>query len=159
MNCAHENCSLPTSGKSKYCREHKAAARLAWVSMVRSESMKRAQRDSEYITLYEKADAAGKAAAVACVPNPMVVCQGDAIVEVVNDGVCGFAWVTVRPGNSSFALWLKKNMGARRAYYGGMELWVSSYGQSMARKEAYAQAFANVLREAGINAYAGSRMD
>jgi hypothetical protein len=123
-------------------------------------------RDSNYHTLYNKADEAGRAAAVDCVPVPMTVCEGSLfsnvpgrVIEVVNDGACGFAWVIVRPGNSSFALWLKKNKGASKSYYGGMEVWIRGYGQSMTRKEAYASAFAQVLREAGINAHAGSRMD
>jgi hypothetical protein len=127
--------------------------------------------------LYKRADAAGKAAADAARPTPMIVYEpGDPVksllgqddgglaearkvYEPVMDGVCGFAWVTVRPGNSSFARWLKANADARPAYRGGMELWVHDYNQSMTRKEAYAQAFADVLREAGVTAYAGSRMD
>jgi alpha-beta hydrolase superfamily lysophospholipase len=73
--------------------------------------------------------------------------------------VCGFAWVTLRPANSSFAIWAKKNRDWKPAYGGGMQLWVSAYNQSMKRKEAYATAFANVLYASGIKAYAGSRMD
>ena len=41
----------------------------------------------------------------------------------------------------------------------GLSVWVSEGGQSMERKEAYARAYADVLRAAGIEAYAGSRMD
>lgn len=124
---------------------------------------------TEARNLYREADEAGRKAAEAAVPTPMVVVQREnpfddssAIVKEyapVMGGVCGFAWVTVRPANSSFALWLKKNQGARTGYYGGMELWVSGYGQSMQRKEAYAKAFAQVLRDNGLDASAGSRMD
>jgi hypothetical protein len=78
---------------------------------------------------------------------------------VVPDGVCGFAWVKVRPGNCSFALWLKKHKGGRTDYYGGIVLWVSAYNQSMEKKLAYARAFAGVVKEAGVDAYADYRLD
>jgi hypothetical protein len=79
---------------------------------------------------------------------------------VVPGGVCGFAWISVRPGNSKFANWLKKNeLGRRDSYEGGVKVWVSEFGQSMELKEAYAYAFAAVLQEEGLRAYAGSRMD
>ena len=34
MECARDNCSLQTAGKSKYCRTHKREARAAWKEMV-----------------------------------------------------------------------------------------------------------------------------
>lgn len=124
---------------------------------------------TELRALHEKADAAGKEAAAAKVPEPMHVVQranplddSSPVVkryEPVMGGVCGFAWVTVRPGNSRFANWLKKNKGARRGYYGGTELWISGYQQSYERKMAYATAYADVLREVGIEAYPGGRLD
>jgi hypothetical protein len=77
----------------------------------------------------------------------------------IADGVCGFAWITVKPGNCGFAKYLVKKGAARRAYGGGVSVWVSAFNQSMAKKEAYARAFAEVLANAGIRAYAESRMD
>lgn len=128
-----------------------------------------AQSTLSHAQLFDLADLAGRDAAEAAVPTPMIVVQranplddNSPIVkqyEPVMGGVCGFAWVVVRPGTSAFARWIKANKGARKHYYGGMELWVSRYGQSMERKEAYAQAFAKVLRDHGVDAYAGSRMD
>lgn len=110
--------------------------------------------------LFNMADNAGRAAAEACVPTPMIVCDGSYTYAPILDGVCGFAWVNIKPGTSKFARWLTKNNLARRdSYYGGVTVWISGYGQSMARKEAYAHAFANVLRENGIQAIAMSRMD
>lgn len=126
---------------------------------------------TEFSTLYAKADAAGIAAAKAMTPTPMVVGQAKSFfsneidytkpVEIVNDGVCGFAWINLKPGNSPFANWLKKNKLARKdEYYGGVTIWVSDYNQSMERKSAYAGAFARVLNEAGYKrAYSMSRMD
>ena len=44
-------------------------------------------------------------------------------------------------------------------YYGGWYVSVREFGQSMTRKEAYAEAFAKVLTEEGMSCYVDSRMD
>jgi hypothetical protein len=90
----------------------------------------------------------------------------------VPDGVCGFAWIKIRPATQAFAKWIKKekdvatvllqnavNVPKGAAYDGGIDLWVSAFGQSMERKEQYAAAFAEVLRSHGIKCSMGSRMD
>lgn len=126
-------------------------------------------KKSEMRSLYYRALAAAKAAGENAVPAPMVVSEADGLSDrpkpggkswYVADGVCGFAWVNVKPGNSRFANWLKKNGFARRdSYYGGVSVWISDFGQSYTRKDAAAQAMANVLSEAGIKAYSMSRLD
>ena len=101
-------------------------------------------------------------------PTPMVVgmaanLTGNEIVpgtrEVINEGVCGFAWVNIKPATSSFAKWLKSKDLARKSYYGGIDIWCREFNQSMERKEAWAEAFCEVLNEHGIKAYPMSRMD
>lgn len=119
---------------------------------------------ANFQAVYAKAVAAGMAAGNGMTPTPMVVVGGvpgeQQKAWYVSEGACGFAWVNVRPGTSSFAKWLRKSGYARPAYEGGMQIWVREFNQSMARKEAYATAMAEVFRnELGINAYAGSRMD
>lgn len=119
--------------------------------------------------LFEKADAAGKAAADAMTPVPMVVGTpttmfGNDIDQTkptyfVADGVCGFAWVNVKPANCAFAKYLTQIGKARPAYRGGVDMNVRDYNQGMQRKAAYAKAFANVLQAAGVRAYAYERMD
>jgi hypothetical protein len=120
--------------------------------------------------LYEKAKAAGMAAGEAAKPVMMVVRGEDILIngEPISpgkvwyepEGACGFAWVKVRPGNSSFAKWLKAEGIVRgKAYSGGVDIWIGEFNQSMARKAACAGAMARVLSEAGIKAYADSRMD
>jgi hypothetical protein len=125
-------------------------------------------QNAQFADLYAKAEAAGMAALVACKPRPMVVQRhvsefddNSPVAEqwFVPDGVCGFAWVKVRPATSTFARWLKEHKGWEKAYHGGIDMWVHHGDQSMARKEAYANAFAAVLQAAGINAIAGSRID
>lgn len=65
----------------------------------------------------------------------------------------------IKPARGKFVQWLKANGKGHKSYYGGYDVWVGEFGQSMTRKEAYASAFTKVLREAGISAYAQSRMD
>jgi hypothetical protein len=123
---------------------------------------------SDFSVLHQEAHEAGAAAAAACVPAPMVVGSPSSIfggdidpskpVYYVADGPCGFAWVKFK-GNVPFGRWAKKAGIARSAYGGGLQLWVSGYGQSVAKKEAYAQAYARALRAAGVDAYAESRLD
>jgi hypothetical protein len=116
----------------------------------------------DYGSLYETAKAAGMAAGYGAAPTPMIVTGGvpgqKPERHYVSEGVCGFAWITIK-GNTSFGRWAKKTGLARAAYPKGLSFWVSAFGQSMDRKEAYARAFAKVLNEHGITAYAGSRMD
>jgi hypothetical protein len=124
----------------------------------------------DFRALFDKAYEAGLAAGKAAIPATMVVGSpstplGNDIdpskpVYFVNEGCCGFAWVNVSPGNCRFANWLKKNGLARKAYGGGVDIWCREFGQSMTRKEAWADAFADVCRDAGVpRCYAGSRMD
>lgn len=125
--------------------------------------------EAQLAEAFEKANAAGIAAAEACRPTPMVVQRhANALYDdspvvqewYVPTGVCGFAWITIHRGTSRLANYAKKHHGAQRAYYGGVEIWVSKYGQSMETKEAYAYNFAKVLaEETGDEVYAGSRMD
>lgn len=128
---------------------------------------------AKYVSLYKVAKEAGAAAGRGAAPVPMVVGSGKSLFSseldpskpmyYVSEGVCGFAWVTVRPGNSKFANWLKKRGYAKPAYGGGVSIWISDYNQSMDRKEAHAYAMAKVLREGladeRVSVYAGSRMD
>lgn len=166
--CATEGCDARATGKSKYCWVHRKVARAAWKARVTEEQEARNARYREYFAWWAEADAAGRAAADACKPTPMVVEQHanplDDRSEVkqswyVADGVCGFAWVTFHPGGSSFARWACKVKDCRSAYHGGVQHWVSDYGQSMQRKEAYARAFARAIAAHGVTAYPGSRMD
>jgi hypothetical protein len=77
----------------------------------------------------------------------------------VSDGACGFAWVVIRPGNSSLARQAVKLGIGRSAYGGGVSIWVDAHGQSAQRKAGHARAYAAVLREYGVNASSESRLD
>ena len=91
---------------------------------------------------------------------------------------CGFAWVIVRPARGPFITWCKAQAKDLRnscfpdvrhsainygdnAHGGGWQFWSPGdyMGQIVDVKMAGAEAFAKVLREAGLEAHAGSRLD
>ena len=124
------------------------------------ESKARATRNAGFQELAQRAYEAGIKAGTECRPVPMTVInelRGE--LWRIDDGACGFAWVTVRPANCAFAIWAKKTGLMRSAYGGGVQYWVGEFGQSEERKSAFAGAYARVLCEAGINATSGSRLD
>jgi len=76
---------------------------------------------------------------------------------------CGFAWVdvSVERTNSKEAK-LLESIGFKKSYRAKtMTMWdpAQHRGQSMDCKEVGAQAYAEVLRQAGFKAYMGSRAD
>ena len=78
-----------------------------------------ALKDAYFSDLWARAKRAGLAAGNAITPRPMVV--GTPTTPFGNDidmtkpqyyiseGLCGFAWVNIKPGNSRFANWLKRH--------------------------------------------------
>lgn len=124
---------------------------------------------AEFQAVFDEARREGLAAGVQAAPQPMMVVEhsnplDDASAPKrawhVPEGACGFAWVNIRPGTSPFARWLVKNGHARKAYYGGVEIWIREHGQSVERKEAHAHKMAAIFRDKlGVNAGAGSRLD
>jgi hypothetical protein len=137
---------------------------------IAAEKKERLERYANFEAVYNEANRAGFAAGEAIKPRAMIVTSRSNPLDDSSpvekawhepEGVCGFAWVKVVPGNCSFAKWLVKNKIVRgRAYAGGVDIWVSAHNQSMERKEAHARKMAEVLREKlGIKCYAESRMD
>lgn len=113
----------------------------------------------DYQTIYNEAREKGLEAGKKAMPVPMVVKSGNYEYPPVMDGVCGFAWVNI-DGRSGFAKWLKKKGIVRnRSYYGGFDIWIGEFNQSMTRKEAMASAMAEVFKSYRIKAYSMSRMD
>ena len=119
--------------------------------------------------LLEKAHLMGMDAGRSVGVNPMVVgtpteLMGNEIdyskkTYVVEGGVCGFAGVVIKPARGKFVSYLKSIGMGNKHYYGGWYVSVREFGQSLARKEAYADAFADVLKEVGMRVYVDSRMD
>lgn len=168
MKC--KNCDKDTVGKSKYCAEHREIAAAKFREMIKEQNAEKAEREARFEKIYAEAIDAGMEAAVNCVPEPMYVVEhaipfddNSPIVKEyapVMEGVCGFGWINIKPGNSAFANFLKKRGLARSdSYYGGVTIWVSAFGTSYERKMAYANAFAKVLRKHEIKAYAMGKVD
>jgi hypothetical protein len=118
--------------------------------------------------IYSEAHYKGNVAVQMTTVTPMVVQQRENPLNddsqlvrqyIVNDGVCGFASVTVKPANCKFAKFLVANGLGRKSFNGGVSMSVRDFNQSLTKKEAYAYAFASVLNEHGIKAFVDSRMD
>ena len=77
----------------------------------------------------------------------------------VEGGACGFAGVVIKPARGKFVSYLKSIGIGNKHYYGGYYVSVREFGQSLARKEAYAEAYAKILSEEGMSCYVDSRMD
>ena len=123
--------------------------------------------------LYRAAHEAGQVAADAAVPTPMLV--GTAVglsdiidetkpVYVVRGGLCGFAYIIVRPARGGFVNWMRDNGIGYKHYYGGWTiparpLTPPDLSQSVEIKEKYARAFAGVLRDHGINCTVETMLD
>lgn len=129
-----------------------------------------------YKAICDKANAAGEAAVEKLQVVPMIVGQETGFMSgkidynkptyYVEDGVCGFSWVDVYPqhkGTTKLGKEERKvleSVGFQKSYESKRYYkWVSAYNQSMQKKEAYAQAYAMVLRENGVKAYHGSKLD
>lgn len=127
-----------------------------------------AKPKQDWLVIYREAEQKGHEAVSRFEPTPMVVNQHASVIDdnspivrqyVVNDGVCGFATIIIKPATCSFAKWLKKNNLGRVSYYGGIAINVHQFNQSYERKMKYADAFAAVLQSHGITAYADGRLD
>ena len=124
----------------------------------------KAEKNTEFIAIYYEAYAAGMKAGQEAIPTPMVV-SGGVPGEVeknyyISEGMCGFAWVTIRPSYGKFASWLKAmGYGSYSAYDRAVLIWCHEFNQSVTRKEAFAEAFADVLTKHDIPCSSHSRLD
>jgi len=125
---------------------------------IAAEKAERVNRYAKYQETIDKAYKAGIEAGKNARPIPMYVIDQGIPIDRIDDGACGFAWIAF-PGNTSFGKWAKKQGLARSHYPSGLCIWVSEFGQSVDRKDAFAGAYAKVLKDNGIDAYAGSRLD
>jgi hypothetical protein len=117
------------------------------------------EHDKKLLRLaFQMAHVKGMEAVRGMTPTPMVV--GSPSTPFGNDvdpskptyfvegGVCGFAWVNIRPATSAVAKFAESELGWRyNDYDRAMQKWIGEFGQSMQRKEAYADAFATELSD------------
>ena len=119
--------------------------------------------------LLERAHLMGMDAGRDSTPTPMIVGSPSTLfgsdidyskkTYFVEGGACGFAGVVIKPARGKFVSYLKSLGMGYKHYYGGYYVPVREFGQSLARKEAYAEAYAKVLSEEGMRCYVDSRMD
>lgn len=120
----------------------------------------RTKRGVDFLDVHTAAHRAGMEAGQAARPDPMVVIDPSVRRYSVPDGPCGFAWVRF-PNRGKFAQWaLASGLAKKSIVHPGLIIRVHEFGQSIDRKEAYAQAYAESLHAAlGIDATYGSRLD
>ena len=160
--CKSDGCGKIRVLGSGYCKEHKRVARQKFYERISEAKAEKKAREEHYSYFWEQAHTEAMNAALAHTPTPMVVeshvnqmDDGSPVDQrwFVGEGMCGFAWVNVKPGNHSFANWLKAHgLGKRDSYYGGVTIWVSDFNQSVERKEKYARTLANHLNRAFLGA-------
>lgn len=131
----------------------------------------KAMKRQTFVHIWERANAAGMEAGKNAIPTPMTVVSGvpggEQRADYISEGPCGFAWVNMKPGTNRFAKWLvDMEIASKDSYYGGVTIWCSGFGQSIARKTAWAEAVAKSLREyeaqryiESDRIYAQSRLD
>jgi hypothetical protein len=119
--------------------------------------MSKASDDLNKKIYFEALEAGMAAGSAPLAIEPMVLSDGKTTYFVA-DGVCGFGWVHFS-GGTSFGKWAKKLGFARSDYPTGLAISSKLMTQSMARNEAFADAFAKVLNANGIPATSRSRID
>jgi hypothetical protein len=87
--------------------------------------------------------------------------EADFIARHGEMAYCGFAWVKVNEKASTRLGRALKTVGFKKSYSGGLDFWNpgGSFTQSMDVKEAGASAYAEILKQHGIEAYMQSRAD
>ena len=141
--------------------------------------------DKTAVKIFKEAKLAGEKALNNCIPTPMNVIEvgiDDKPYEgsksyYVPEGMCGFASVWLPDSRSDFIKQLKKaGIAQMKKTYSwkhgdkiyelekclfkkGYNYCVRKGGQSIEKKEAYAEAFASVLNKYEIVAYVQSRLD
>lgn len=122
--------------------------KIAW------EKEQRLARYAHFEAAFDAAATAARDAGDAVTPAPSIVGTAIGLSDEIDPtkpvyrdtaGICGFAWVDVRPATSSFARWLAKTGRGSKAYGGGMRIRIPWHGQSYERKIASAQVLAGEL--------------
>lgn len=129
---------------------------------------------ADYLRIWNEAKIAGELAARATHPTPIEVYDAHLDGSPVKGGgrwispggVCGFAWVVIKPATGGFVRWLKEQRIGYKGYRGGWTVPAHpDFGrgtplcQSLEIKNAYARAMAAVLRANGIPAASDYRLD
>ena len=155
MKC--ELCNELAVINSKYCKLHKETARSKWIEMINEQKREQEQLYKIFQESYDVAFFMATEAGNKKQPQPMVVSRHKNMADdnspivkewTVPEGVCGFAWVEIKPANCKLANWLKKTHSETWKYddYSKcLKYWVFQYNQSYERKMAFAGEFSKQL--------------
>lgn len=170
--------NLEEKGYTKVIRTGKQKEEIQYASLtekIKAESKARRERYALFEKVYNEALKIGREAAQKYNPVPMHVYTpkypfGDeSIIDttkpqyIVKGGVCGFAWIHIPKANNSFVRWLQKKNIGHKSYYGGWDISIMEFGQSMECKEVMAreasQYISENLKDHDVYCYCQSRMD
>jgi hypothetical protein len=128
---------------------------------------------SAYDILVEASEGAEQAVRD-CTPRAIIVDEAIGLSNEIDEskptyfiegGVCGFAYVVIKPARGKFVAELKKRKIGSAHYYGGYSASSWEFAPSIRRDQSYERACAaargavEVLQSYGINAYVDSRID
>jgi hypothetical protein len=114
------------------------------------EKAERARIRAQFRNDLEDAFTVAMLAGNAANPTPMAVYNpASGATHIVSDGVCGFAYVTIRPRTCKLARFAVDCGWRSNSWHKRIELSIQEFGQSLARKEAFAEAFTKRMHELG----------
>lgn len=118
-------------------------------------------REKQFARVLSEAEAAGLRAGMAISPTPMQVYDGHGGVYRVEDGMCGFAGVILKPASHPFVRWLKASGHGFGHYPSGFNFTVRGHNQSYERKVADARARLDVVKRhfPELSAFVWSQLD
>ena len=106
--------------------------------------------------LYQYASGIGRQAANKCIPTPVYLCGEE---EPLLNGTFGSAWVVIHDARKRFPRWLRKQGIGYAGYRGGWVVRAKGGSPSFEKAKAYADAFAKILRQNGVDCKVESRLD
>lgn len=114
------------------------------------------EKDYFFEMLYNFAHSEATKAVEKVIPTPMFI---NGYVEPVMDGVCGHACVVIKDARKKIVRWLKKKNIGNGGYKGGWTIWAETSSQSYEKAKAYAETFAKILRQNGVECNVFASLD
>lgn len=145
-SCAVKECLGLTAGKSKYCYNHRAESRQRFKQMCIEKAAEKEKRETLWREVFKLAHNTGEQA--------HLMSDADKRHKTAKKALIPSSWAVIRipDGRAGVARWAKNYAGFEKGKK-GVERWVLDRGIE------YASAYAQVLKDNGITAYAQSRMD
>jgi hypothetical protein len=139
--------------------KEQASDLIAQLKREKGESHETKSAKPNFQAIWDEAVKAGREAVTSMDVIPAINLSDGSQIPV-GHGPCGFAWIILKDARKGFAKWAKaQGIGRPDSYYGGINVWIADYNQSMSKKETFASAVAGVLNKHGIDARPMSRMD